>query len=47
MMEEVEQLVSVPEGIATSTSSAASATIVDTPALITPDSSQSFALSQQ
>ena len=43
-MEEVEQLVSVPEGIATS--SAAMVPTMDTPALVTPDSSQNSALSQ-
>ena len=44
MMEEVEQLVTVPEGIATS--SAAMSTTVAAPALVTPTMSQNSADSQ-
>ena len=45
MMEEVEQLVSVPEGIATST--VAITTTAATPALVTPDMSQNTTSSQE
>ena len=45
MMEEVEQLVSIPEGIATST--VAMTTTTATPALVTPDMSQNSTASQE
>ena len=44
MMDEVEQLVSVPEGIATST---VAMLTTATPALVTPDMSQNSAASQE
>ena len=44
MMEEVEQLVSVPEGIAIST---VAMTTTATPALVTPDMSQNSTASQE